>query len=124
MRKILAILFVMVLLPFVIAVNLNVEKLSSNEVLIKGLSESTNYKLSVTNNGNSDILSFYTFFEGGITPSNGIAFKKGETKEVDLKLFPRGDSTLKGIVTFSYFIQGIDRTEIEKKLRVKIIKWT
>lgn len=121
MRKVLAILFVMVLLPFALAVDLDVEKLSSDEVLIKGLSESTNFKLSVTNNGNSDTLSFYTFFEGGITPTKGIAFKKGETKEVDLKLSPRSDSNLKGIVTFSYFIQGNDRTEIEEKLRIKMI---
>ena len=97
MRKILAILFVLTLLPFALAVDLDVEKLTTDQVLIKGLDAPADYKLSVTNNGNADSLSFYTFFLGGITPSEGIAFKKGETKEVDLKLFPRENSNNKGI---------------------------
>jgi len=121
MRKYLAILFVLILVPFALAVNLNVEKISTNEVLIKGLNTPINFELNVTNNAHSDVLSFYTFFEGGITPTKGIPFKKGETKDVILTLSPRENSNLNGINIFSYFIQGQDRTEVKEKLRVKII---
>lgn len=109
------------LLQTILAVNLNVEKLGSEEAMIFGLSEPAVFKLNVTNLGVTDNFSFYTFFGMGISPSDSVKIMSGESKEIELRISPRTDFDLKGNVIFSYFIQGSDKSEIEEKLTAKII---
>jgi hypothetical protein len=105
----------------ILALSLNVQKLSSNEIMVAGLNEPAVFRLNVTNKGPSDNLSFYTFFGTGITPATPIAINSGESKEVDLYISPRTDLGIKGYVTFNYYIEGMDRSKVEESLTTKII---
>ena len=105
----------------ILAVSLNVQKLSDKEVMISGLNEPAVFSLNVTNNGRSDNFSFYTFFGNGINPSVPVAINSGETKEVDLEISPRVDSKLKGYVVFNYYIQGSDKSEVTQNLTTNIL---
>lgn len=106
----------------VLAINLNVQKLSSNEVMIAGLDQPATFSLNVTNNGPSDTFSFYTFFGPQVSPTQNVQINSGESKLVDLKITPRSDLKLRGVVSFSYFIQASDKTEVEEKVNVKVIE--
>ena len=52
----------------ILAVDLNVEKLSSNEVMILGADEPAVFNLDITNNGETDSFIIYTFFGSGYSP--------------------------------------------------------
>lgn len=122
MRKLWGLFFVLVLLPVVFAINVDVEKVSENEVMIIGLEDPATYVLEVTNNGRDDFFSFYTFFGSGLSPSEQVEFLRGEVKNVTIDVFPRWDLGMIGSPSYEYFIQGSDRSEVEKKLTVKILK--
>ncbi|MDP3966132.1 MAG: hypothetical protein Q8Q04_01225 [archaeon] len=126
MKKVNKIYFLLVLgillMQPVLAIDLDVQQISENEVMIIGLQNPAIFELNVTNNGPSDQFTFYTFFGTGLEPKTPVAIKSGESKIVEIRVYPRDDSDLLGYVTFKYFIQGQDRTEVEKSLLVNIIK--
>lgn len=122
MKKLIAVIFIMFFLPLAFAVNLDVKDLDSDKVLIVGVDEPTHFEVEVTNNGANDAFSFYTFFEGGMEPKEAVEIKHGETKNVEISVYPRLDSKLRGFATFSYFIQGRDRTEIEEKSLINLVE--
>jgi len=121
MKKVLLILFALAFIPAVLAININVQKLSNNGVMIKGVNQPTPYTVQVTNNGPSTSLTFYSFFAGGLSPSNPILFKSGETKNITFNIYPRWDLDLNGPVLFHYYIQATDHSEEEEKALVNII---
>ncbi|MDA3836846.1 MAG: hypothetical protein PF542_04450 [Nanoarchaeota archaeon] len=121
MRKVLTFLLVLTLFPVVLAVNLDVERTSSGETLIYGLNEPVSFDLEITNNGNTDTFSMYTFYGYGIEPREEFEIKKGETKELTISIAPRLDLIQKGKTAPIYYIQGSDNTKIEEKLSVNII---
>jgi hypothetical protein len=122
MRKILGLMFLIVLLPLAFAVDLDVKKISSDEVLIMGIDDPANFEIEIKNNGPSDRLSIYTFFGGGIKPIEWFDFNHDEVRNINFDLYPRNDIISKGVHNFPYFIQGGDKTEIEYKAFVKIIE--
>lgn len=121
MKGILSIAFIMFLLPIALAIDLNVSKISEDEVLIIGLESPANIDLEVTNNGKTDAFSFYTFFGSGITPADPIKFDSGETKNITLQLYPRLDSNIRGNTKITYFIQDQNRDEVEQKIIIRMI---
>jgi len=121
MKKILFILALAILLPSILAINISVEKQSSNEVMIVDVGEAAIINLKVTNVGEADKLLFYTFFGQGIEPAQRIDINQGEIKNVQLKVSPRQDSALRGFSTFEYFIQALDKTQISEKLTINLI---
>lgn len=121
MRKILYLFAILLLLPTVLAVNLEVNKTSSDEVMIMGFNEPAIFSVDITNNGKTDYFSIYTFFGKGIEPRDLIKIEKDEIKSIELKVYPRKDFSIRGYTTFTYYIQGSDFSEIEKKLILNII---
>lgn len=121
MKGLLSIVFVLFLLPMAFAVDLDINKLSKEEVLIIGLDSPANIELEVTNNGRNDAFSFYTFFGSGITPSEPIEFSADESKNISLQLHPRLDSSSRGNTKITYFVQGQDRSEIEQQMVIRLI---
>ena len=122
MKKYFAFIFALAfLIPTVFAVNLDVQKLSENEVLIVGLDVPTTLNFNVTNLGSTDRFSFYTFFGMGLEPTTSIEISKGTSKEVELKIFPRTDVNYEGPTTFDIFIQGGDKSETSYKETLNII---
>jgi len=121
MKKIISLVLVLCLIPLVFATDLSIEKYSSDEVMILGLNQPTIFNISVTNNGNSDFFLFYTFFGGGLEPSERVYIANGETKNIELILSPRPDWKITGLTNFNYFIQGKNSPEISQKLAINVI---
>lgn len=121
MRKILiSIVFILLILPSILAINVSVEKQSSNEVLITGINMPAVFNLRITNLGASDNFKFYNLVGFMMSPET-TSINHGEIKEIMLRIFPIGELKNKGPYTFKYTIKGQDDSEIDKQLTVKII---
>jgi len=119
MKKILLTLFVLLLLPSIFAVDLEINKTSSEEVMVLDLNIPTTFDLKIKNNGSTDFFTFYTFFGILDEPKGKVQINKGETKDIQLKILP--SYTLNpGFSTFNVFVRGSDDTETSVKLVVKI----
>ncbi|MBU2612275.1 MAG: hypothetical protein KKB62_00960 [Nanoarchaeota archaeon] len=123
MKKVyLFIILGILLIQPIMAIDLDVKKLSSNEVMIKGLNDSATFRIEVTNNGPSDSFTFYTFFGKGFESIAPVQINSGDSKVVELKISPRLDYSLSGHVRFNYFIQASDRTELTESFTVNLIE--
>jgi len=121
MKKIFVlIILILLILPSILAINLSIEKQSSNEVLIIGLKMPAVFDLKITNLGTQDNFSFYNLVGLSISPET-VLINQGETKEIKLKVSPIGDLDIRGFYTFKYTIQGQDYSEIDQQLTMKII---
>lgn len=107
------------LLPGVLSVNLDVEKSSSDEIMILDIESPATFNLEVTNNGVSDSFTFYTFFGLLESPKEAIKINSGETKNIELKILPTYNLQ-PGFSNFEVFIRGTDNSETSKELLVKI----
>lgn len=122
MKKLFVLLILVLVLPSVLAINLVVEKQSSNEVMIQDLSEPAVFDLKITNTGESDSFQFYNLLGFSMAPKGTVQINKGDTKEIKLMVYPREGFDLRGFYTFEYFIRGQDSTEISQKLMMKIVE--
>lgn len=121
MKKVLIPLFLLLLiLPFALALNLNVEKTSSGEVLITDLDIPAEFNFKITNLGAGDTVEFYNLVGFQIVPATTY-LKAGETKEITLSVSPIGKINERGHYTFEYFIRGTDDSEVKNQLTFAII---
>ena len=120
MKKI-ALLLILLILPSVLAINLKVEKQSSDEVMVIGLNDQTIFDLKITNLGATDNFEFYNLLGFEMFPVGTTLINQGETKNIELKISPIGELSSRGIYTFNYFIRGQDASEITKELSFKIV---
>ena len=109
------------MLPSVLAINLKIEKQSSNEVMVIGLKDPTIFNLKITNLGATDSFEFYNLLGFEMFPVGTIQINQGQTKNVELGISPIGKLSSRGTYTFDYFIKGQDSSEIKQELTFKII---
>jgi ribosomal protein L17 len=122
MKKIIPILLICLLvLPSILALSIDVEKISKNEIMILGLNEPAHFDLTLKNHGPEDNLIFYTYFSPNIFPKGTIHIDEGETKNVSIEIYPP-ESINQGYSQFQIFIRGQDDSEIIKSLKVNVIK--
>jgi len=114
-------LFALFLFPSVLAIDLEIEKLSENEVLIYGLDRPAKFNLSVTNKGLTDNFKFFNLLGFRMTPIGTVPIEQGQTKDIEILFYPREDFDERGFYTFQYHIQGQDFTEQIERLTLKII---
>jgi hypothetical protein len=121
MRKIfICTIFLLWALPFVLGLNLEVEKTSSNEVLVLGTGQYATFDLKIKNIGESDKFTFYNLVGFDMIPSEPVSIAKGETKDVQLKIYPIGELNTRGVYLMHYFIRGQDSSETEQELLFRI----
>jgi len=120
MKKI-ALLLVLLILPSVLAITLEVEKQSSDEVMIIGLKDPTTFDLKITNLGITDNFEFYNLLGFEMFPVGTTPINQGQTKEIELKISPIGELSARGPYTFNYFIKASDASEQTQELMFKII---
>jgi len=121
MKKVFFLIALMIILPSVLAIDIDVQKNSQNEVLITDLNKPVIFDLSIKNNQMSDNFEFYNLAGFSIFPANAtIGFK--ETKEVQLELTPIGKISQKGYYTIPLFIRSRDTSEVQESLTFKIIE--
>ena len=89
MKKVVLLLFLLFLVvPSVLALDLQVEKLSTNEVLVLGLNQPATFDLNVTNLGSSENVTFYNFFRQQISPNTPVYLEGKKSQEVSLQIYP------------------------------------
>ena len=117
----LLLIFAVFLLPLTQAINLDVEKQSSNEVMILGINDPAIFSLKIKNLGEGNNFQFYNLLGFSMAPKGTVYFNQGDEKNIELMIFPREDFNFKGLYTFKYFIRGEDGDEISKKLTLNVM---
>ena len=106
--------------PSVLAIDLDVQKQSSGEVLVIGTGKPVVFDLEIRNNGEGDDFEFYNLLGFSMFPVGTTHIDGGQTKGISLGLVPLGDLSERGFYTFNYFIRGSDGSEQEESLTFKI----
>jgi len=119
MRKILLFVLLLLSLSLVSAVNVNIQKLSSDEVLVIDTNEPVIFNLDITNNGQSGNFEFYNVVSFKMSPET-LFIAGGGTKNVNLELTPLGEINKRGSYTITYYIKGDDGTQEQRTLTFKI----
>ena len=102
-RIILFTLFIILLLPFISAVNLQIENKDSIGVIIPKINEPAVFNLRIKNLGPTDNFQFYNLLGFNMAPVGTINIAKGETKDVQVIVYPREDLEYRGFYKFEYF---------------------
>ena len=121
-KMFISVLILLLIIPSVLAINIKVEKISSDEVMIFGVDKPVVFNLRITNLGPANNLEIYNLLGFKMFPIGTIPIGEGQTKEIKLEVSPIGEFSYKGVYTFEYFIRGQDSTEIKEKLTFKIIE--
>ncbi len=121
MKKLLFLLILFLVLPYLSAIELDVQKVDSKEVIINGLSEPAIFNLKIKNLGGSDYFEFYNLLGFSMAPKGTVLISTGETKDVQLFIYPRDDLNYNGFYTFEYFIQGTNNEKISEEVTINII---
>lgn len=124
LNKKLIIVFVigMLFFPLISSISIDVQKKSSKDVYIPELNNKLKYTLLMTNNGDSDIFSINNLVGISINPNKEIQINSGETKELNLTVYPLTEIKEKGPYIFSYFLKGKkDKNVQEHKLSFNIV---
>ena len=91
MKKVIVLLsmifLILLVVPSVLALELEVEKLSANEVVISGLNEPASFDLRITNLGSSENVVLYSFFTQEISPKE-LRLEGKKSQDVTLKIYP------------------------------------
>lgn len=114
-------MLVLLILPSVLAIEINVEKQSSNEVMIADLNKPAVFDLRITNLGAAGNFRFYNLLGFDMLPDEKVYISKGQTKDVELKIFPVENLKYRGFYTFEYFIKGQDLSEKREEVTFRII---
>ena len=121
MKKIgLFVIAFLLVLPSVLAINIDVEKSTITDVVIVGLNEPAVFELNIKNEGGDNTFEFFNLFGWTMEPDE-ISIDKGDTATVQLKVYPRSDLEIRNFYTLPYFIRAKDDSEIEQKITVKIL---
>ncbi len=121
MKRAFLLLGLIFFLPAILAINLDVKKISNNEVLIEDLGKPAVFELEIRNLGEDDSFEFYNFLGFKMFPVGTVPIKSGETKEVKLEIIPLSDFNYRGQYILSYFIKGSGADSIKKDVTFKII---
>jgi len=121
MKKIILLLLLIFLIFPVSAINITLEKTPVREAIVNGLDSPAVFNLNITNDGLSDKFSFYNLLGFTMEPSEKITIYNKETKNIELKIYPREGLNVKNYYTFSFFIRGEDDSEISEKVTIKLV---
>ena len=121
-KSVLLLLAFILVAPSIIAMNLEIEKQSTNEVMILGLNAPATFDLRINNLGASQEIMFYSFFSLDVYPKGTTHIEGRETQDVALKIYPP-EKIKTGYYTFDYFIRNDKDEEISQTLTVNVINF-
>jgi len=117
MKKIISLLVIAFLLfPTITALNLKIEKLSSDEIMVAKINKPATFLFNITNLGPKEDIEFYNLLGFRMFPLGKIPIESSETKQIEVQIFPIGEFNHIGKYSFNYFIKGFNQSEIEQKL--------
>ena len=111
----------LLILPSIMAINLEITEKSSNPVMIVGLDTPAFFDLEIKNLETTDRFEFFNLLGFNMVPKEIGEIKKGETKEIPLLIYPREDFKIRGFYTLSYSIKGLGPDISEQELVIKIV---
>ena len=125
MKKIILIIFlallILLIIPSVLAIDVQVEKQSTGEVLIVELNNPIVFDLSITNLGDSGDFEFFNLLGFTMWPEK-IFIGNEETEEIQLEIVSLASINERGFYTITYYIKANDQSRIEETLTFKIIE--
>ena len=113
-------LLLLVSMPIISAVNLQVEQMSDDVAMIKGVDMPAIFDLKIKNLGGGENFIFYSFFGSDIFPKGTVLINGGETKDVQVGVYPRDDLKQEGRMKFDIFIKGVSE-EINYPLMLNVV---
>ncbi len=120
-RTLSILLMVIAIFPLISAINLDVKKLNSENVLVKGLPSNLKVNLSVTNLEKDANFRFYNLIGFEISPSDWFFLRKGETKNIELTIVPRTDLKYSKKFVFNFYIIQDDKTEQKEQILFRVL---
>ncbi|MFW6283334.1 MAG: hypothetical protein ACOC1P_04755 [Minisyncoccales bacterium] len=121
MKKMFLLLFAVVLLPSLFSLSLEIDKKSSDEVMIHEFQNPVTFELDIRNIGDDDEIYFYNLVGFQMSPDYKIPIKNNQLKTIELNISPIGKIDAKGPFTFNYYIRGSDGSDMKKSLTFKIV---
>lgn len=117
-------LLILIIFPSVLAINIQVETQSSDEVIIQEINKPAIFNLEITNMGGSDSFAFYNIQSFRMTPMGTIPIANKETKNVEVTFFPIQDNfeTTSPYQIIEYYIKATDGTQEKQQLTIKVLK--
>ena len=123
MKKVILLSFLAIfIIPTIFALNVNVQSNTTNAVLITGVNEPAVFNLQITNLGPSDNFHIYNLLGYVMNPTSAVHIDSGETKNVQVMIYPRSDLTYNGYYVFNYIIQNDAGDQIPESLSFKIMR--
>lgn len=120
-RTLILSLIVLLALPMIFALDLDIEKQSSNEAMILDLNEPAIFDLKITNNGGAEEINFYNYFTHDLFPKGTTLILENETKNIQLKVYPPLNQEKTGHFAFDLYISGNAKPDMKKVLVVNVI---
>lgn len=121
-RLITLIILSVLILPFISSLNLEVKQKYDDVAIVKGLNQPAIFELEIKNLGNAESLTFYDYFGSSSFPSDPVIIQSGETKNVQIGIYPRDDLKQLGKLVFNLYIKGRNNEQIKVPLNVRIIE--
>lgn len=122
MKKVILLsLLTIFILPTIFALNLNVQTNTTGAVLITNVNEPAVFNLQITNLGPSDNFHVYNLLGYVMNPTSAVYINSGETKDVQVTIYPRSDLTYNGYYVFNYIIQNDAGDQSPQSLSFKIM---
>ena len=115
-KLIFALLILLFIFPSISAIEIDVEKLSSDEVLIPDLDGAVSFDIKLINRNGSDNFKFYNLLGFEMFPIGTVYVEAGKSKNLELRISPIGEFTHRGSYTLEYYIQGQDGTEQKQRI--------
>ena len=122
-KKSIILLFSILIIPSIFAINLDVQKQNPSEVSIVGLENPTTFNLSITNNGETDEFRFYNLFGFTMEPTGRFKIESNEAKNIELIVYPRESFSKKGYFVLEYFIKDTKDIKQAEKITIKFIEF-
>src|SRR3989344_5658660 len=122
MKKESIFIFALLLIPTLLAINVDVKRISSNEVMIAELDRPAAFELEVTNLGSGGYFEFYNLVGLTMYPAEKVQINGLETKTINLQVKPIGKFDVLGPYNFPYYIRAQDDTEILSSLTFRRVK--
>ena len=115
--------FIISLMIFpLISANLDVKQKTDDVAMILGLDMPAMFDLEITNNGDGDYFMFYNFFGSGTLPKGTVSIGGGETKNLEVGVYPRDDFSQEGWFKFDLYAKGENGQEETFPLMVNVVK--
>ncbi len=124
MKKVIGvmILLAVLLIPGVLALNIEVTHPSAKSAMIIGLDKPAVVDVQIKNKGASQNLEFYTYFTTSMFPKGTTPIGAYETKTVRLEFYPPERIKESGYHTFDYFIHAEDGSESQQTITINAVK--